>query len=107
MNEKTLLEGIKRAREIMGINEHSGGVDMELYNNLKLAKQGEFYEGSKSNTKKSIKRMDIIFNDGGYSDEFVNDLTIWCKEHSVPTSKVIIGLDENSVDGIDYFVITV
>ena len=90
-----------------GLNEHGGGVDMELYKNLKLAKQGEFYEGSKSNTKKSIERMSVIFNDEGYSDEFVNDLTIWCKEHSVPTSKVIIGLDENSVDGIDYFVITV
>tara|TARA_R110000851_G_scaffold322722_2_gene488898 strand:+ start:498 stop:773 length:276 start_codon:yes stop_codon:yes gene_type:complete len=53
-----------------------------------------------------MKTMDIIFNYDDYSDEFVNDLTIWCEEHSVPTSKIIIGMKEDNVDGIDYYVIT-
>jgi hypothetical protein len=53
-----------------------------------------------------MKTMDIIFNDEGYSDEFVNDLTFWCKEHSIPTAKVIISVKEDNVDGIDYYVIT-
>ena len=54
-----------------------------------------------------MKTIDIIFNDEGYSDEFVSDLTFWCKEHDIPTSKIIIGTDENNIDDIDYFVITV
>jgi len=54
-----------------------------------------------------MKKMHIIFNDEGYSDEFVNDLTIWCEEHSVPTSKIIIGMDKSNVDDINYFVIIV
>jgi len=54
-----------------------------------------------------MKTMDIIFNDEGYSDEFVSDLTFWCKEYSIPTAKVIIGMKEDNVDDIDYFVITV
>ena len=53
-----------------------------------------------------MKTMDIIFNYDDYSDEFVNDLTIWCEEHSVPTSKIIIGMKEDNADGIDYYVIT-
>ena len=51
--------------------------------------------------------MDIIFNDEDYYDELIDDLTDWCEWQSIPTSKVIIGVDENSVDGVDYFVITV
>ena len=54
-----------------------------------------------------MKTIDIIFNDEGYSDEFVSDLTFWCKDHSIPTAKVIIGMKEDNVDDIDYFVITV
>ena len=55
----------------------------------------------------TMKTMDIIFNDEDYYDEFESDLTDWCVWQSIPTSKVIIGVDENSVDGVDYFVITV
>tara|TARA_R110001592_G_scaffold89004_4_gene261908 strand:- start:615 stop:890 length:276 start_codon:yes stop_codon:yes gene_type:complete len=54
-----------------------------------------------------MKTIDIIFNDEGYSDEFVSDLTFWCKEHDIPTDKVITGMVEDNVDDIDYFVITV
>ena len=51
--------------------------------------------------------MHIIFNDEDYYDEFVSDLTDWCEWQSIPTAKVIIGMDENNVDGITYLVITV
>ena len=54
-----------------------------------------------------MKTMDIIFDDEDYSDELLDDLTSWCEWQSIPTSKVIIGVDENNVDGVDYFVITV
>ena len=54
-----------------------------------------------------MKTIDIIFNDEGYSDEFVSDLTIWCKEHDIPTDKVITAMVEDNVDDIDYFVIIV
>ena len=54
-----------------------------------------------------MKTIDIIFNDEGYSDEFVSDLTIWCKEHDIPTDKVITAMVEDNVDDIDYFVVTV
>ena len=54
-----------------------------------------------------MKTIDIIFNDEDYSDEFVSDLTFWCKDHSIPTAKVIIGMKEDNVDDINYFVITV
>ena len=51
--------------------------------------------------------MDIIFNDEDYYDELVSDLTDWCEWQSIPTAKVIIGVKEDNVDGIDYYVITV
>ena len=51
--------------------------------------------------------MDIIFNDKDHYDEFVDDLTVWCEEHDIPTAKVIISAVEDNVDEIDYFVITV
>ena len=54
-----------------------------------------------------MKTMDIIFNDEDYCNELIDDLTIWCEEHSIPTAKVIIGVKEDNVDGISYFVITV
>ena len=55
----------------------------------------------------TMNKMHIIFNDEGYYDELLDDLTDWCEWQSIPTSKVIIGVDENNVDGVDYFVITV
>ena len=51
--------------------------------------------------------MHIIFNDEDYYDELIHDLTDWCEEHSIPTAKIIVGMDENNVDDITYFVITV
>ena len=54
-----------------------------------------------------MKTMDIIFNDEDYSDELLDDLTSWCEWQSIPTSKVIVGVKKDNVDGIDYFVITV
>ena len=54
-----------------------------------------------------MKTMDIIFNDEDNYDELVSDLTDWCEWQSIPTTKVILGMDENNVDGITYFVITV
>jgi len=54
-----------------------------------------------------MKKMHIIFNDEDYYDELIDDLTDWCEWQSIPTSKVILGVDENNVDGITYFVITV
>ena len=55
----------------------------------------------------TMRTMDIIFNDEGYYDEFVNDLTDWCEWQGVPPSKVIVGVDENNIDGVEYFVVTV
>ena len=51
--------------------------------------------------------MDIIFNDKDYRDEFQWELQDWCGWQSIPMSKAIIDMDENNVDGVDYFVITV
>lgn len=82
MNEKTLLEGIKRTREIMGINEHGSGVDMELYNNLKLAKQDEFFEGSNSNKEIPIEQYDIY-------DTLSKLLTVGKKYNGVVEGKCI------------------
>ena len=53
-----------------------------------------------------MKTMDIIFNDEDYSDELLDDLTSWCKWQSIPPSKVIIGVKEDNVDGINYYVIS-
>jgi len=55
----------------------------------------------------TMTTMDIIFNDEDYYDELIDDLTDWCGWQSISTSKVIIGVGENNVDGITYFVITV
>ena len=54
-----------------------------------------------------MKKMHIIFNDEDYYDELVSDLTDWCEWQSIPTTKVILDMDENNVDGITYLVITV
>jgi hypothetical protein len=55
----------------------------------------------------TMNKMDIIFNDEDYYDGLLGDIGDWCKWQSIPTSKVILGVDENNVDGVDYFVITV
>jgi len=54
-----------------------------------------------------MKTMDIIFNNEDHHNELLDDLTIWCQEHSIPTAKVILSVMEDNVDGIDYYVITV
>ena len=54
-----------------------------------------------------MNKMHIIFNDEDYYDELVSDLTDWCEWQSIPTTKVILDMDENNVDGITYLVITV
>ena len=54
-----------------------------------------------------MKTMDIIFNDENYYNELIDDLTDWCEWQGIPTAKVIIGVKEDNVDGIDYYVITV
>ena len=51
--------------------------------------------------------MDIIFNDEDYYNSLIWDTDEWSQEHEVPRAKTIIGVDENNVDGITYFVITV
>ena len=51
--------------------------------------------------------MHIIFNDEDYYNELIDDLTDWCEEHGIPMNKLIIGVKEDNVDGIDYFVIDV
>ena len=55
----------------------------------------------------TMKTMDIIFDDEDYYGDFEGDLTDWCEWQGIPTSKVIIGVGENNVDDITYFVITV
>tara|TARA_R100000541_G_C1833346_1_gene74563 strand:+ start:116 stop:391 length:276 start_codon:yes stop_codon:yes gene_type:complete len=54
-----------------------------------------------------MNKMHIIFNDEDYYDELVSDLTDWCEWQSIPTTKVILDMDENNVDGVTYLVITV
>ena len=51
--------------------------------------------------------MDIIFNDEDYYNELIWDIREWCEVHGIPEDKVIIGVKEDNVDGVDYFVITV
>jgi len=54
-----------------------------------------------------MKTMDVIFDDEDYYGDFEGDLIYWCEWQGIPTSKIIIGVDENNVDDITYFVITV
>ena len=51
--------------------------------------------------------MDIIFNDEDYYNELIWDIREWCEVHGIPEDKIIIGVKEDNVDGVDYFVITV
>ena len=54
-----------------------------------------------------MKTMDIIFNNEDYYNALIWDTDEWRQEHDIPTAKVIIGVKEDNVDGIDYYVITV
>ena len=54
-----------------------------------------------------MNKMHIIFNNIHYYNDLYEELGWWCDTHGVPKDKVILGVDENSVDGVDYFVITV
>jgi len=51
--------------------------------------------------------MDIIFNDEDYHNELFGDIREWCEVHGLPEDKVIVGMKEDNVDGINYYVITV
>ena len=54
-----------------------------------------------------MKKLHIIFNDLDHYGELLADIDEWNQKHDLPRAKTIIGTDENNVDGIDYFVITV
>ena len=51
--------------------------------------------------------MDIIFNDEDYYNALIWDTDEWSQEHDLPRAKVIAGVMEDTVDGIDYYVVTV
>ena len=51
--------------------------------------------------------MDIIFNNEDYYNALIWDTDEWRQEHDIPTAKVIVGVKNDNVDGIDYYVITV
>ena len=51
--------------------------------------------------------MDIIFDDLDRYGELLADISVWRQEHDLPRAKTIIGVEEDNVDGIDYYVITV
>jgi len=51
--------------------------------------------------------MDIIFSDEDYCDELIGDIDEWNQEHEIPRAKTIMGVEEDNVDGIDYYVVTV
>jgi len=55
----------------------------------------------------TMNKMHIIFNDINYYGDLREELGWWCDTHGVPKDKVILGVDENNVDGVDYYVITV
>jgi hypothetical protein len=51
--------------------------------------------------------MDIIFNNKDYYNSLIWDTDEWRQEHDLPKAKVIVGVMEDNVDGIDYYVVTV
>jgi len=51
--------------------------------------------------------MDIIFNDEDYYNALIWATDEWSQEHGLPRAKVIVGVGEDNVDGIDYYVVTV
>ena len=54
-----------------------------------------------------MKTMDIIFNDEDYYNSLIWDTDEWRQEHDLPKAKVIVGVMEDNVDGINYYVVTV
>jgi hypothetical protein len=54
-----------------------------------------------------MKTMDIIFNNEDYYNALIWDTDEWSEEHEVPRAKTIIGVMEDNVDGIDYYIVTV
>jgi hypothetical protein len=54
-----------------------------------------------------MKTMDIIFNNEDYYNALIWDTDEWRQEHDIPRAKVIVGVKNDNVDGIDYYVITV
>ena len=54
-----------------------------------------------------MKTMDIIFNNEDYYDDLFEETGWWCDTHGVPEDKVILGVGDDNVDGVTYFVITV
>jgi len=54
-----------------------------------------------------MKTMDIIFNNEDRYNELIGDLSVWRDENGIPRAKVIVGVMEDNVDGIDYYVVTV
>jgi hypothetical protein len=55
----------------------------------------------------TMKTMDIIFDDLDRYGELLADISVWRQENGLPRAKVIVGVVEDNVDGIDYYVITV
>jgi hypothetical protein len=55
----------------------------------------------------TMNTMDIIFNNKVYHDDLFEELIWWCDTHGVPEDKVILGVGDDNVDGVTYFVITV
>ena len=55
----------------------------------------------------TMKTMHIIFTDIHYYDDLYEETGWWCDTHGVPKDKVILGVKEDDVDGVTYFVITV
>ena len=51
--------------------------------------------------------MDIIFNNEDYYNALIWDIDEWRQEHDLPKAKVIVGVMEDNVDGIDYYIVTV
>ena len=54
-----------------------------------------------------MKTMDIIFNNEDYYNALIWDIDEWRQEHDLPKAKVIVGVMEDNVDGIDYYIVTV
>jgi hypothetical protein len=54
-----------------------------------------------------MKTMDIIFNNEDYYNSLIWDTDEWRQEHDLPKAKVIVGVMEDNVDGINYYVVTV
>ena len=54
----------------------------------------------------TMRTMDIIFDDEDYCNELLKDIGYWCETHGIPVDKVVVGLYDDNVDEVDYYVIT-